>query len=286
MTWSLYRWVWLLESPLFVGAAPAGTLNRCRPYVLARGIWAALTSEMAQTGANGFPAYWERGKILRDSARFTYLYPASSVGGAWRAWLPEYVRNSGLVWHREDQPGTADAVCDRPFRRCLIDTRAGTAIDADSDTAAERTLRETECVMTYWRAGSGGGHDRVGFAGYVFFKDIPKAELDPVTTLFVGGDTRYGLGRMRRIEFRAADTVFGQQPLLDKDLPVLTSSCLLAHGSSARSLAGAKEALTRWDRTTESRYLSVDKLRWTPGSRLHADASWMIDQDGMWNDLP
>lgn len=80
MSWSLHRWVWQLEAPLYVGMPPAGTLNRCRLYVPARAIWAAITADLARNGRNGFPKYAELGKQLREQARFTYLFPAEHLG--------------------------------------------------------------------------------------------------------------------------------------------------------------------------------------------------------------
>jgi hypothetical protein len=176
------------------------------------------------------------------------------------------------------------AVPDRQFRRWLIDSRPGTAIDADSDTAAEATLRETECVMTHWRSGSPAGRDPVALAGYVFLEDMPDADLDATTTLFVGGDTRYGLGRMRRIEFVKADTVFNARPALDRSEPLVTGSHLLGHGISAGEIYGAKEALTGWDRTAADPLISVSLPRWAPGSRSRKDVTWRLDQEGTWHD--
>ncbi|GIW70798.1 MAG: hypothetical protein KatS3mg102_0340 [Planctomycetota bacterium] len=56
MSWSLFRWTWQLESPLYVGMPPAGSLNRCRLYVPARALWGAVTAEIARAAAGGgFP---------------------------------------------------------------------------------------------------------------------------------------------------------------------------------------------------------------------------------------
>lgn len=283
MSWSLYRWVWLLEAPLFMGAPPADTLNRCRPYVLSRAIWGALTSESAQADANGFPDYRQRGQALRAGARFTYLYPAERVDGSWLAWLPEYKSGQGMVWRREDEPAAATTgVPDRRFRRRLIDTRPGTAIDPDSDAAAEASLRETECVMTHWRSKSPSSGDRVAFVGYVFLRDGTAHHLDQVTTVFLGGDTRYGLGRMSRIEFDRANAVFGAAPVLNESAPIILSSHLLAHGICCRPLYGAKEALTSWDQTATDPLTSMGAPRWAPGSRADDDIQWRIEEEGTW----
>lgn len=288
MSWSLYRWVWQLEAPLFVGVPPAGTLNRCRLYVPARAIWGACTAELAQAGGNGFPEYRQKGEAIRQSARFTYLFPARLVNGTWLAWLPEYVQEKGLIWRREDQSAEAGAVVpDRRFRRWLIDTRPGTAIDPDSDSAAEASLRETECVMTRWRSGNPNETGRVALAGYVFLKDGLASDLRKVTTLFLGGDTRYGLGRVRRIEFAHANDVFGAPADLDDDSPRVRSPLLQAHGDTTRALCGACEALTGWDRTAGGAPTPTTP-RWVPGSRLpepsDVDVAWRIDKEGTWND--
>lgn len=283
MTWSLYRWVWLVEAPLFVGAPPAGALNRCRPFVLSRGIWGGLTSELAQNSAGQeFPKYPENGNILRQDARFTYLYPAAELDGRWFAWLPRYESGRGLAWCPKEQVATTDAVPDRRFRRWLIDTRPGTAIDPDSDSAAEATLRETECVMARWRSGSPTAGDRIAFVGYAFLRDDLATSLAAITTLFLGGDTRYGLGRMERIEFERADTVFGAAAVLDGTDPMVVSSQLLGHGTTGRMLCGAKEALTGWDRTAANPLMRVGDAYWSPGSRSAEDLRWAIDEAGIW----
>lgn len=48
MTWALHYWSWQLDGPLYVGAPPAGSLNRARLYVPARALWGAVTAELAR----------------------------------------------------------------------------------------------------------------------------------------------------------------------------------------------------------------------------------------------
>jgi hypothetical protein len=85
VSWSLHRWTWRVASPLFVGAAPSGALNRCRLYVPARPLWGALTAELARDEADHDPAYREIGNELRKHVRFSYLFPAERVGSDWLA---------------------------------------------------------------------------------------------------------------------------------------------------------------------------------------------------------
>ena len=285
MSWTLYRWTWRLEAPLFVGAPPAGSLNRCRLYVPSRALWGALTAELARRRKNGFPSYETEGATLHENTRFTYLFPAECAGKHWRAWLPQYELRSGLVWRREDpQDGERD-LADRQMRLRLMDARPGTAIDPDSDSAEEGSLRETECVLPLWR----NNGSPVAFAGYVFLKN-DVAELRDITVLFLGGDTRYGLGRLRSVgEWTSASDVFGAQVDLNQGAPSVRSNRLLAHthqDAGGPEIIGSQESLAGWDRTKAVSFQSLSETPlWTPGSRIRNDGQakdWEISEDGAW----
>ncbi len=283
MSWTLYRWTWRLESPLFVGAPPAGSLNRCRLYVPARALWGALTAELARRRKNGFPNYETEGTALHENARFTYLFPAECDGKHWRAWLPRYEENDGLVWRREDRPNGKHDLTNRQLRLRLLDARPGTAIDPDSDSAEEGSLRETECVLPQWRSNA----SPVAFVGYVFLKQhLP--ELRELGALLLGGDTRYGLGRLRRVDMTRASQVFGAGVSLNQDAPVVQSGHLLAHArpnDHVPEIVGGQELLAGWDRTKADPFRKVSETPlWTPGSRVRVGcaAAWQIEGDGIW----
>ena len=285
MSWTLLRWTWRLESPLFVGALPAGSLNRCRLYVPSRALWGALTAELARRRENGFPNYQNEGTILRENTRFTYLFPAEWDGKHWRAWLPRYELRSGLVWRREDRQDGERDLADRQMRLRLVDARPGTAIDPDSDSAEEGSLRETECVLPLWRNNGAP----VAFAGYVFLKN-DLAELRDIAVLFLGGDTRYGLGRVRRVgDWTSASDVFGAQVDLNQLAPSIRSNWLLAHtyqDGGGPEIIGSQESLAGWDRTKAVSFQSLSETPlWTPGSRIRDDGQakdWEISEDGTW----
>lgn len=283
MSWTLYRWAWRLESSLFVGAPPAGSLNRCRLYVPSRALWGALTAELARRRKNGFPSYEAEGTTLHENARFTYLFPAECDGKHGRAWLPRYEERDGLVWRREDRPDGKHDLTNRQMRLRLLDARPGTAIDSDSDSAEEGSLRETECVLPQWR----NNESPVAFVGYVFLKQhLP--ELHDLTALFVGGDTRYGLGRLRRLDMKPASEVFGAGVSLNQDTPVVQSGHLLAHArpdNPVPAIVGSRELLAGWDRTKTDPFRQVSATPlWAPGSRVRDAclANWEIGENGIW----
>lgn len=304
MSWQMFRWTWRLEGPLFVGTTPAGALNRCRPYVPARALWGAVTAELARLESADDPRYkYEKvGKELRKNARFSYLYPAELIGRDWFAWLPEYREGEGLVWKRENSDTT---LADRKFRRRLLWTRPATAIDPDNDSALEGSLRETECVQPFWRPlretecvqplrGPDEAPRPVRLVGYVFLrngehlKGKPLKWIRALTTLFVGGDTRYGLGRIELVSSEPATRLFGEDVDLDGEDPRVSTNRALAHvvtGDGA-PMCGEQEVLGGWDMTSEQKRYSVNRPVWTPGSRVvdgDGTPCFGIDKHGLWS---
>ncbi|GIW72676.1 MAG: hypothetical protein KatS3mg102_2218 [Planctomycetota bacterium] len=291
MSWHLYRWTWRVKSPLYVGTTPSGALNRCRLYVPARPLWGALTAELARRQAAGSdPNYEQVGGDLRQQTRLSYLYPAEKVDGAWRAWLPEYRKGQGLVWVRED--GT-EGLPDRRFRRRLLWTRPATAIDPESDSALDGSLRETECLQTHWRDASGAAAGPVVMVGCVCVRDEGRwvNDICSIQKIFVGGDTRYGLGCLEQEEFVSSDRVFGQTMDGSEDSPRIASRRLVAHalGSDGAVAHGQLERLAGWDtaaaeRPQQHQYGSA-KAFWTPGTVFGEERNWVWSDDGTLRDL-
>ena len=293
--WSLFRWVWQLEGSLHVGMPPAGSLNRTRLYVPARAVWGALTAELSRREAqsNKEPPYQSVGESLQKGYRFTYLYPAEQVEKNWRAWLPIYREGLGLAWAREDQPD--GVVGDRRFRRRLLSTRPGTSIDASTDAAEDGSLRETECMETRWRDEGGRDAGPAAMVGYVFIRTAKandkyppeRRRLNDVDTLFVGGDTRYGLGRVHRVAFELVKHggAFGSTVTLDADVPQVEASTSCAHARARPSMTGALELLGGWDRGS-IRSLEQAEPLWQPGSRSPNPIRWSIEVDGLWTATP
>lgn len=286
MSWSLYRWTWRLKTPLFVGSPPAGALNRCRLYVPARAVWGAVTAELARLEGSDDQKYRPVGDELRQNARFSYLYPAESCGEHWFACLPEYREGDGLVWVREDDAN--GAIADRRFRRRLLWTRPATAIDPDNDAALDGSLRETECIQPLWRHDDNSCGNAVGMVGYVFLqngKDLAD-RLRAVTTLFVGGDTRYGLGRLRRVAMESAKEFFGATVTLDDEAPQVFIQRALGHVSAMNGvqMCGELEAIGGWDMTSQQQDRRINGPVWTPGSQIvgRDQSRFRIGQDGLW----
>jgi hypothetical protein len=288
MSWQLFRWAWRLGGPLFVGTSPAGALNRCRLYVPARAIWGAVTAELARVECDNDQSYGTVGEELRRDARFSYLYPAELVGKEWLAWLPEHREGAGLVWVREDDAN--GAVADRPFRRLLLWTRPATAIDPNTDSALDGSLRETECVQPRWRRDDGSPGSPVGMVGYVFLrngKDLAK-RLSALSTLFVGGDTRYGLGRLDRVAIEPSEGFFGATVALNDGEPRILTKRTLAHALALNGppMCGEQDAIGGWDMTSQQQSRRISEPVWTPGSQINGEDAipgFRIEEHGLWH---
>jgi hypothetical protein len=127
---------------------------------------------------------------------------------------------------------------------------------------------------------------RRALSGYLFANaDAPVDELSSLRTLFLGGDTRYGLGRVCRIAWEAVDQVFAAEFDGDGESPAVKIRRLLAHGADqSDAMIGSVELLSGWDRGksgTELRSIHSEPM-WTPGSTAGDDLWWSVGRDGLW----
>jgi hypothetical protein len=290
MAWQAYRWIWRLESPLHVGLAPAGFLNRTRLYIPARTMWGALTAALArQTASGAQPDYAGTGEKLRKQARFSYLYPAERTGdGQWLAWIPRYEEGQGLYWQREDGKCRLSVW---QLRRRLLSTYPATAIDPVSHTAAEGTLREVEYVLPRWRDTA----TPVAFVGYVFLQnDIDpyglKYGLKELDQVWIGGEVRYGFGRLRLLQlngddsWQPAEDCFsisldpqGDDPILQD--PQFVYAHTMAEGEPVK--CGAWEMVLGWNQD-ELDYSTCADSCWAPGSRAKDNVRLCVTESGLW----
>ncbi|MHB8120137.1 MAG: hypothetical protein ACYDHX_15695 [Methanothrix sp.] len=169
----------------------------------------------------------------------------------------------------------------------MLDARPGTAIDPCTDSAAERSLHETEVVNLWWRGAQGSRTGPVAMIGYLFCKNQSiYNDLCRVDLLYVGGDVRYGLGKLVRVEMEKAERFFEYNVRLDQDEPQVRARVMLAHtkaSTNSDSICGALERLGGWD-VGKPRHLHGTPF-WAPGSKLASDKWNGIRDDGTWETL-
>ncbi len=292
MNWELYRWVWVLQSPLSVGTVPSGSLNRCHLYIPARAMWGAITAEVARRSNDSFPDYAVIGNDIQEEIRFTYLFPATKVKQDWKAWLPFYLDGKGLCWQLEDANDDLDNIIqNQVFRSRLLYTRPGTSINPESDSAKEGSLHETECIQVYLHSSgekNNNEYQQIGMIGYVLARSKSSYldSIKEIETLFIGGDTRYGFGRLGRVDLSKKSYLFKNTIDLSKSEPIITGSNVLGHTTTKKNMKGDIEVLAGWDYLSNSRLKGFEKTYWTPGSfSSDGNADWIIGKDGYWENV-
>ena len=108
--------------------------------------------------------------------------------------------------------------------------------------------------------------------------------MENLETLFIGGDTRYGLGKISRVDWKTKLSIWGRPVDLSKGDPIIEKSNVVwGHATHDDGMFGNKELLGGWDYSKRS---SEDGgVLWTPGSHLKdkdTTCSWKLSDSGCW----
>src|SRR5690606_769024 len=143
------------------------------------------------------------------------------------------------------------------------------------------SLRETECIATRWRANGTDAGGEVALVGYVFLRD--GVDLDDVATLFLGGDARYGLGRVELVSRDSANNMFGMPVRLEGADPGVASRWVLGHAAASCGMLGALERVGGWDRQQAGLHATREQPLWVPGSGRDNDNAgalrWLLKSE-------
>ncbi len=206
MTWTHYRLVFRLESPLHIGWRKTGNLMQTRGYVPGKVLWAALTVRLVEAflgKANDSRVYRQVGETLTKCFRFGYLWPAA---GTWNE-------------HRWDPPTRPHFPWDpgpEPWDYLYLNGAARTALEPIEHIAAEGMLHQIEYIAPYTREGK-----PVYLVGDLWVREEVQAccetakAKDPnnalcgniaskwqqaLSILQIGGERGYGWGRGRLVQ--------------------------------------------------------------------------------------
>lgn len=285
MSWTVFRLVFRLESPLHMGWRKAGNLQQTRRYVTGRAWWGCCTSSLARVLDSS--DYAGLGNLVRDHLLFGYFYPATTVD---EPLLPRW-ENGHLHfggWRMDE------------FDSRFLSSLASTAIDRRVGSAEEGSLHEVEYL-----ASSSIGGEPVLLVGHLFARECDVlsvsdgdlvvcgrrlfAEVLPVAQ--IGGEQRYGFGRLllERGETRQVEDVFGLP--IDAGGPrprvnVPEGRSLLAHTRvDGLEATGDVEPLVsrEWDEEhgpgRRTRLLAVC---YAPGAVTHANVTLSVGAFGIW----
>ncbi len=299
MTWTAYRVVFKLKSPMHIGCGKVGNVQRTRPYVTGRSFWGALTMRLTRNQhqpATDSDLYQKIGEKVHQQLAFTYFYLATKSSPAEESPSPP------TPLSQNGRGGNADYKIQWPwgkqasqFRRRFLSSYASTALVYPQQAADEGLLHEVEFLSP--RTLDEG--KQVYLIGYVFEKDGSSLEWQKVCHhLQMGGERGYGWGDLKCVEiqpFEHHDLFEGKARFNgDADRPIVQQTeCLLAHASSTGITAtGEIEPLVgrEWrSHNPTNRYAGqhveqwVDDLCWVPGSVVERSLCFKVSHFGIWH---
>lgn len=268
MTWKAYRLVYRALSPVHIGYHKLGFIQRTRYYITGRNMWGAMTSALVRVGAAfDIKKYHEIGTgCMNKKVIAGYFYPALDPA---EPFVPRYGED-GLNYGGMDAPD---------FERSFIKSFGQTAIDPSINTAEESSLHETEYLA--------GTIDfkLMFYVGHVFVKmdsdvakdwDAHNGFEETVKELFVGGERKYGFGRLALKDSSMVKDVFGCAFNGDVERPCITvhvNHPLSAHlcVSNGLKVKGDIEPFVgrSWDaKKGAGQKIESAGVCWTPGSIL------------------
>lgn len=269
MSWTAYRVVFRLLTPLHVGAGQLGNVQRARPYLTGKSLWGVLTARLTRDYSELGGDYVAIGRRVNDELAFSYFYP--TIGEIVDLW----------PW---DDP--------ERFAWRYLDSYASTALDYSRNAAEEGSLHETEFIAPITRDGQ-----PVYLVGYIFEQEgcvLPWRQV--LDRLQVGGERNYGWGRLTlKTMLQDVTEFFDERHFIElkkarPGLSVGVNSPLLAHtvarmdGSSfASGRLGPLVGRETLYLNAHGQNVALTAICWEPGSILNETSSIYIRQYGVWD---
>jgi hypothetical protein len=191
MPWQAYELTYELLSPLHIGYHNVGNVQRTRYYVPARNMWASVTERLTRSGftVNGREGdYQQVGEWLKERCAFSYLFVCN--GGD--LLCPRFTED-GLRY------GSYSAA---EFEHHWVSAHVTTALEPATTSAQEASLHEVEFLTQYGMTHTFSAQ-RTQFRGWAFLSPDGVDRMgEPgssewLAELQVGGERRYGFGRLR-----------------------------------------------------------------------------------------
>ena len=276
MTWTAYKVVLRLQTPMHIGQAKSGNLQLTRPYVHGKALWGALTARITRDTPRFNNDYKTVGGKVKKQLAFSYFYPTTPTPG-----------QEVTLWPWDDP---------ERFAWQFLGSYASTALNYSQNSAEESSLHETEFIAPYTR-----DDQPVNLVGYIFERDdcdLPWQKALP--NLQLGGERTYGWGRVRvesRQKVEPKEKLFGLYELdlsaahpvvsLDKDKALLAHA--LAYGDRAVPATGHVVPLVGRETSSANKHgqkVIMAAVCWEPGSRIQAPSQVLIGDYGVWKKAP
>lgn len=264
MTWRAYTLTYQAAAPMLLGDHPLGFIQRTRYYAASWRLWGAITAQLTRAclASAGSAEYQAVGDFVATNLLTSYAYILVNDEPA----RPHY--QNGRLYYGE-LPAAE-------FEARFVTSFGQTSVAAESLTAAEGTLHETEVLSAHDHKGS-----PVLWQFTLYHRDpweaLPTglegleddAILDAIETFTLGADQKYGLGRLKLVnKCDARDAGEGNWPCpLDWDGKTLYAHTRPDDALPGDQVCGQIEPIVRrlWKQVPDS-----DGRGWGPGQRREA----------------
>lgn len=281
MSWTKYRLIFRLISPLHIGYRKVGNLQQTRGYVPGKILWAALTARMTRDNYDGSDgqAYVKMGNLLKEKFRFGYLYPSLNTKGT-------DGRCSYFPW-------------DDDFEYRFLDSYSSTALNYAHLSGEDGSLHETEFIRPKTRPmNEKDNPQQVFLTGDLYIQENNLDRqlsnwLTALEHLQFGGERGYGWGQVELIKPKAGDSGQNDHPDIitcKKNERIMAHTQAVNH-NSVSGISGEIEPLVGWERdntNSENKWhISRDvKICYMPGATVKDEMTFRIADYGVWEINP
>lgn len=192
ISWHCYKIVFRLLSSLHIGLKKMENIQYTRRYVPAKTIWGALTATIAKRQNNR--DYEAIGNFIKTNLRISYFYLSENAEGT----------NPSIPLYEGDLKFGNYTKAD--FERKFLDSYASTAVLPIYYSAEEESLHELEILTNNTKEENS---KPVFLIGYIFEKiDIAGNYKwkDAINFIQIGGERKYGFGRLKLASFHPINT--------------------------------------------------------------------------------
>jgi hypothetical protein len=280
MTWQLSQLTYELLSPLHIGYHKIGNLQRTRYYIPARNIWGGVAERLTRSGFQATDApkgdYEKIGDWVKTHFAFGYWFIRQG--------------NEDFAPHYSDNELKYGRLTEAEFERRYLDSHVTTALDAATTSAEEGSLHEVEFIAAYNQSSL-----RTCIGGWVLMDEIARNVLGEETkwhtwldNLQIGGERRYGFGRLRMVSIKLADESGWALNETRPHLQIKKGNPLLAHTRTEGVVArGQIEPFMGRETHRDSRLfgqvLTRAQICWIPGSVAETGMEFKITEMGVWD---
>jgi len=156
-----HKLVFLQLQPIHIGYKKHGVVNETRIFIPGWTMWGALTNAYFKKTGNYEENVFEKITCFYPMIKDTVLYP-------------KYENGEFCLGDKSE----------KEFRQEYVITNISTAINPSTLNAKDESLHETDVILP---------KNKIKWVGYI---DCDENEIKQIEEIFVGGDSRYGLGLM------------------------------------------------------------------------------------------